>query len=114
MIDAGFSVVVGSACSCAFEAGSDREDRSSDVCHVGDTRLSVSVKYDDIILHNHPSLPNRVTSPHSCMVVTCSSSLAIDSKHRKRLRAHAARFVAMTKEKSCFQEHGLPQLVRKQ
>ena len=37
-IDARYAAVVGSACSCVFEAGSDREDRSSDVCYVGNTR----------------------------------------------------------------------------
>ena len=30
--------VVRSLSSCVLEAGSDREDRSSDICHVGDTR----------------------------------------------------------------------------
>ena len=34
--------VIGSACSCVFEAGSDREDTSSDACYVGDTRYSSS------------------------------------------------------------------------
>ena len=38
MIDAVYGAVVGSACSCVFDAGSDREDRSLDVCYVGDTR----------------------------------------------------------------------------
>ena len=33
-----YSAVVGSASSCIFEIGSDREDTSSDVCYVGDTR----------------------------------------------------------------------------
>ena len=32
------AAVGGSACSCVFEAGSDSEDRSSNVCYVGDTR----------------------------------------------------------------------------
>ena len=44
MIDAKYSAVVGSACSFVCEAGSDREDRSSDVCYVGDTRWSFSAK----------------------------------------------------------------------
>ena len=44
MIDAKYSAVVGSACSCECEAGSDREVRSSDVCYVGDTRWSFSAK----------------------------------------------------------------------
>ena len=44
VIDAGFSAVVGSACSCVLAAGPDREDRSSDVCYVGDTRQSFSEK----------------------------------------------------------------------
>ena len=47
------AAVVGSACTCVFEAGSDREERSSDVCYVGDTRWSFSVKCDDSILHTH-------------------------------------------------------------
>ena len=38
MIHAMYIAVVGSACSCVFEAGSGREDRSSDVCYVGDTQ----------------------------------------------------------------------------
>ena len=38
VMDAVYTAVVGSACSCVLEAGSDREDRASDVCYVGDTR----------------------------------------------------------------------------
>ena len=57
------TAVVGSGASCVFEAGSDRKDGSSYVCYVGDTRWSLSVKNDDIILHSS-SLPNRVTSQH--------------------------------------------------
>ena len=38
------SAVDGSACSCVLETGSAREDRSSDVCNVGDTRKSFSEK----------------------------------------------------------------------
>ena len=34
----GSEPVVGPACSCILEASSDREDRSLDVCYVGDTR----------------------------------------------------------------------------
>ena len=34
-------------------AGSDREDRSSDVCYVGDTRQSFSEKDNASILHTH-------------------------------------------------------------
>ena len=43
-INARCSAVVGSALSCVFDAGSDRADRSSDVCYVGDTRQSFSAK----------------------------------------------------------------------
>ena len=32
------TAVVGSVSSGVLEEGSDREDRSSDICHVGDTR----------------------------------------------------------------------------
>ena len=51
--DANYLAVVDSACSCVFEAGSDREDKSSYVCYVGDTRQSFSVRDDDSILHTH-------------------------------------------------------------
>ena len=44
VIDAGSTAVGGSACWFVFEAGSESEDRSSDVCYVGDTRQSFSVK----------------------------------------------------------------------
>ena len=53
MIDAEKTAVVGSACSCVLGEGSDREDRSLDVCCLGDTRWSFSVEYDDSILHTH-------------------------------------------------------------
>ena len=43
MIDARYSAVVGSACSCVLEVGSDHEDRSSDGRYVGDTRYPESV-----------------------------------------------------------------------
>ena len=49
VMDAWFSAAVGSArTGRVLDAGSDREDRSCNVCCVGDTR--------------HSSLPNRVTS----------------------------------------------------
>ena len=39
VMDAVYTAVVGSACTGrVLDAGSDREDRSSDVCYVGDTR----------------------------------------------------------------------------
>ena len=43
-----------------LDAGSDREDTSSDVCYDGDTRQSLSVKDDDSILHIH----------HICRIVS--------------------------------------------
>ena len=46
-------LVVGSACSCVLEAGSDRENRSSDVCFVGDTRQSLSAFNMMTALHTH-------------------------------------------------------------
>ena len=46
-------VVVGSACSCVLEAGSDRESRSFDVCFVGDTRQSLSAFNMTTALHTH-------------------------------------------------------------
>ena len=52
--------VVGSACSRVLDAGSDREDRSSDVCYVGDTRESFSEKDDDSIPHTR----------HLCRIVS--------------------------------------------
>ena len=60
------SAVVGSACPCVFEAGCDREDRSSDVCYVGDTRWSFSAKKRMMTaLHTHHSF--RIVS-HRNMV----------------------------------------------
>ena len=48
------TAVVGSArAGLKLDAGSDREDRSSDVRHVGDARWSFSATYDDSILHTH-------------------------------------------------------------
>ena len=38
MMDAVFSAVVGSARTRVLNASSDREDRSSDVCYVDDSR----------------------------------------------------------------------------
>ena len=38
VMDAARTAVVGSARTRVLDAGSDREDRSSDVCYVGDTR----------------------------------------------------------------------------
>ena len=38
VVDAVYTAVVGSACSCVLEAGSDRVDRSSSVCYESDTR----------------------------------------------------------------------------
>ena len=38
VIGARYSAVVGCACSCVFEPGSDRAHRSSDACDVGETR----------------------------------------------------------------------------
>ena len=51
-MDAVKTAVVGSARTRGLEAGSDREDRSSDVCYDGDIRSSFSEKDDDIILHS--------------------------------------------------------------
>ena len=42
VMDAVYTAVVGTARTRALDAGSDREDRSSDVCHAGDTRQSFS------------------------------------------------------------------------
>ena len=48
------TAVVGSARTCrVFDTGSAREDSSSDVCYVDNTRQSFSVKCDDSILHTH-------------------------------------------------------------
>ena len=60
-MDAVWTAVVGSArTGPALDAGSDREDRSSDVCYVGDTRKSFSQTGDDSILHTH----------HLCRIVS--------------------------------------------
>ena len=64
MIDALYTAVVGSACSCVLEAGSDREDRFLDAYYVGDTGKSLSAK----MMTASSALincPNRVTSQQS-------------------------------------------------
>ena len=54
MMDVECTAVVDSACSGhVLDAGSAREDRSSDVCFVRDTRWSFSEKDYDSILHTH-------------------------------------------------------------
>ena len=54
VVDAVCTAVVGPArTGRVLDAGSDREDRSSDVCCVGDTRLSFFAKGNDSILHIH-------------------------------------------------------------
>ena len=64
VIDGGYTAVVGSVCPFVFEAGSGCKDRSSDVCSVGDTRLSVS-ENDDVIIRGSCLLT-------SCLIATCS------------------------------------------
>ena len=65
VMDAVCTAVVGSARTCrVLDAGSDHEDKSSDVCYVGDTRLLCSEQDDDSVAHSS-SLPNRVTSQES-------------------------------------------------
>ena len=49
-----------------LDAGSDREDRSSDVCYVDDTQQSLSERDDDSILHIDHLCTIRVTSRHLC------------------------------------------------
>ena len=70
-LDAKYSVVVVSACSCVFEAGSDRADRSSDACNVGDTRKSLSEQHVDSILrsrHLVQILSHRNIENHNCQL----------------------------------------------
>ena len=63
VMDAGFTAVVGSAVPCLFKAGSDCKDRSSDVCYVGDTRQSFSIKM-------MTSLCTVIISAESCHIAT--------------------------------------------
>ena len=56
-----------------LEAGSDREDRYSDVRYVGDTRKSFSEKDDDSIPHFH----------HICRIVSHSNTREGESVLRK-------------------------------
>ena len=61
VVDAVCPAVVGSRrTGRLLDAGSDREDRFSAVCYVGDTRLSFCEKDDDSILHIH----------HLCRIVS--------------------------------------------
>ena len=61
VVDAVCTAVVGSARTGRVRgAFSDREDTSSDVCYVGDTRKSFPEKDDDSIPHTQ-SLPNNTT-----------------------------------------------------
>ena len=54
VVDAVGIAVVGSArTGRVHDAGSAREDRSSDECYVGDTRQSFTEEDDDSILHTH-------------------------------------------------------------
>ena len=76
VMDAGNTAVVGSACPCVFEAGSDCEDRSSDVCYVGDTLWSFSVKKHHLAL---------VISAESCHIATC---LCLERIEMKISRSH--------------------------
>ena len=71
VVDAVCTAVVGSArTGRVHDAFSDREDTSSDVCYVGDTRKSFSEKDDDSIPHTHhlcrttPEAPGYSTSCH--------------------------------------------------
>ena len=50
-MDAVYIAVVGSACSCVLEVGSDREGRSSDVCYIGDTRETFSANKENEKMH---------------------------------------------------------------
>ena len=67
VVDAICTGVVSSARTRALGAGYDREDRSSGVCHVGDTRQSSSEKDDDSIPHAHRL--RRIVSHSNTIVV---------------------------------------------
>ena len=89
MTDARSTAVVGSACSCVLEASSDREDRSLDVCCVGDTRQSVSAKNDDSIPHTHHLV--QIVS-HRNIKVSRPKQIHRSSKYRRGVCAARAHF----------------------
>ena len=86
-IDMGVIVLVPACGSEAVVgAGFGCNDRSSGVCYVGDTRKSLSVYNDDIILHS-PSLPDRVTSQHLFIRRISKELRELQCFHGRRLLA---------------------------